>query len=608
MSDRQLYNRPALEMKRGGFCCLIQNLTFTNHKLNAMKKLLTLLALALHFCVYAQPGALDTTFNTGTGPYNSVFAINLQGDGKIIIGGQFMYYNGMALNKIARLHTDGSIDTTFNTGTGANYSIKATALQSDGRIIIGGGFTTFNGSARNGIARLHSDGSLDATFNPGMGIAGTYPMVSSIALQSDGKIIISGVFVSYNGTARKRIARLNTDGSLDATFNSANGADSTVSAIALQSDGKIIIGGDFSSYNGTPRNNIARLNTDGSLDTTFNPGTGLAGTYPTVSAIARQSDGKILIGGVFDTYNGTAINRIARLHTDGSLDTTFNPGTGANDQVFTIAVQGDGKIFIGGFFTTYNGTARKCIARLNADGSLDTSFYPGMGADYAVYVTAFQNDGKILIGGGFNNYNGIPRNNLVRVLGGLANSCTGTIALYTLYPDTVTAGNWWAVNQATSANPLSYSWAWGDGNFSTGATPSHTYAVAGNYYICLTVSDTTGCTDTYCDSSTYIFKTEANIISVSVVYQIPTGIKDFGRQNADFGLNPNPATESVRISIDESMIGSSLSITDMTGRRVAVVQLSIINQQVSIANLAKGVYIITVEGQKGRVTKKLVKQ
>jgi len=190
---------------------------------------------------------------------------------------------------------------------------------------------------------LNADGSLDTDFNPSVG--GHH--VSTSAVQADGKIIIGGDFTTVNGTSRNRIARLNTDGSLDTSFNS--GANNYVETITVQADGKIIIGGQFSAFNGTARNGIARLNADGTLDTSFNPGSG-ANSYVYTSAV--QADGKIIIGGYFTTFNGTAHNRIARLNTDGSIDASFNPGSGANASVITSAVQADGKIIIGGGFTS----------------------------------------------------------------------------------------------------------------------------------------------------------------------------------------------------------------------------------------------------------------
>src|SRR6185503_18710842 len=175
-----------------------------------------------------------------------------------------------------------------------------------------------------------------------------------LGVQPDGKIVIGGQFTAVNGTSRNYIARLNADGTLDNSFNSGSGPDNAIVSLALQPDGKLLIGGFFSSVNGIPRNRIARLNTNGSLDTSFDAGSVAAGT--SVRSIALQSDGKVLIGGEF-------AKAIARLNVDGSLDTSFNPGTGANNQVRSIAVQSDGKVLIGGHFTFINGAARNYIAR-----------------------------------------------------------------------------------------------------------------------------------------------------------------------------------------------------------------------------------------------------
>jgi uncharacterized delta-60 repeat protein len=380
------------------------------------------LCILLIKTIYAQPGSIDLSFNTsdigfgnGDGADNDVQTTSIQNDGKIIIAGNFTSYNGTISNRIARLKTNGTLDSSFNTGTGANGSIYATSIQSDGKIIIGGGFTTYNGTTINRIARLNVDGTLDASFFPGTGAIGGSIFTTSI--QSDGKIIIGGSFTTYNGTTINRIARLNVDGTLDASFFPGTGANSGIYATSIQSDGKIIIGGGFLYFNGTTQYKIARLNTDGSLDTSFDPGA--TGTNNTVSSISIQNDGKIIIGGAFTFSSGTARNCISRLNSDGSVDVTFNPGTGANAVVKTTSIQTDGKIIIAGGFTTYNGTSRNCIARLNTDGSLDATFNPGTGAstntNNEIKTTLIQSDGKIIIGGYYNSYNETTRNCIARI-------------------------------------------------------------------------------------------------------------------------------------------------------------------------------------------------
>jgi uncharacterized delta-60 repeat protein len=389
-------------------------------------QLLFAIVLFLSANIQAQDGSLDATFNIGTGVNGvtiiDVSAAAIQSDGKIIIVGYFTSYDGTARNHIARLNTDGSLDVTFNVGTGTNSVIYTTAIQSDGKIIIGGDFTTYNGIPINDVARLNTDGSLDATFIVGTGAtnSGVNNYVQTTAIQNDGKIIISGNFTNFNGTDINKIARLNTDGSVDASYNIGTGGNERVYTTAMQSDEKIIIGGVFTAFNGTAKNYIGRLNTDGSVDPTFDVGTGTDNYVYTTSV---QSDGKVIIGGLFTTYNGTTLNRIVRLNIDGSLDATFNVGTGANGALRTIAIQGDGKIIIGGDFTSYNSTSINHICRLNTDGSLDPTFNVGTGTDKSVNTISIQGDGKVIFGGDFTTYNGTGRNRIAR----LNNLITGVV-------------------------------------------------------------------------------------------------------------------------------------------------------------------------------------
>ena len=173
---------------------------------------------------------------------------------------------------------------------------------------------------------------------------------------------------------RPPAAHAQTPGSIDPTFNVGTGPDGEVRGLALQTDGKVIVAG-FSTWSAPPpRSGIARLNVDGSVDTTFDPGAGIAGDTPNtgVYSVAVQADGKVLVGGVYDTFNGAAHSGIARLNADGSLDAAFNAGIDAGSGVRALVVQADGKIVIGGDFVMVDGVAKQSFARLNADGSLDT--------------------------------------------------------------------------------------------------------------------------------------------------------------------------------------------------------------------------------------------
>lgn len=398
---------------------------------------LTTAAVILVTPVSAQPGTNDFTFDPGSGLSGSqprVLSTSLTPEGKIIIGGSFTSYNSTTSNNIACLNIDGDLDTAFNPGNGVGQefnllivSVNSTAIQFDEKIIIGGNFTRYNDNVRNSIARINPNGSLDSSFNPGTGtgVLGGNP-INSISLQLDEKIVIGGNFTNYNGTTCNRIARLNTDGSIDNSFNPISGANNYIKSIAIQPDGKIIIGGSFTSYDGIMRNHISRLNSDGSLDNEFDPGTGASGSTPSINSIAIQPDGKIIIAGQFTTYNGIDRNCIARLNADGSLDNDFNPGSGATAGViYSAALQPDGKIIIGGSFTGYDGIIRIRIARLNADGGIDSSFNPGAGAtgdftfNRAVHTTTIQPDGRIILGGNFTNYDNASRNGIARATGGI---------------------------------------------------------------------------------------------------------------------------------------------------------------------------------------------
>jgi uncharacterized delta-60 repeat protein len=410
-------------------------------------------------------GSLDTTFLGGlSGANGNVNAIAVQPDGRVLIGGTFTTINGTSRNFIARLNADGSLDTTFLNGlTGADSLVDCVALQSDGRVVIGGGFTTVNGTTRGGIARLNADGSLDTTFLSGL--SGANSEVRSISLQSDGRVLLGGHFTTVNGVGRNRIARLNADGSLDTTFlNGISGANSVVNSVVLLSDGRVLIGGDFSTVNGTSRFAIARLNANGSLDTTFL--NGVSGPNASVQSVAVQPDGRVLIGGGFSVVNGTNRSRIARLNVDGALDTTFlNDVGGANGNVSDVAVQRDGRVLIGGSFTAVSGTSRNRIARLNWDGTLDVAFPNGLaGANSDVSALALQPDGRILLGGGFTTLNGTSRNRIARLnadgsldttfLNGLSGA-DGAVYSIALQPDgrVLIGGNFTTVN-GTSRNRI----------------------------------------------------------------------------------------------------------------------------------------------------------
>jgi len=350
-------------------------------------------------------GAWDTTFSPPSAKV-TVSSISISpSDGKIMIGGNLTTLNGEYL---ARLTPDGLLDTNFNNADGTDRNVYSVSRQSNGYLIVGGAFEIINGVQKPSIARLTFDGSLDGSFR-----AYTDGIVRSTLIQSDGKIVIGGDFSSVNGTAHSNIARLDTNGALDTAFI-GTGTDSGIQSMMLQTDSKIVIGGDFTKVNNITRKNIARLNTDGSLDTSFNAVTLVWSSTPKIWALARQSDGKIIIGGQFSKVNTALRNGVARLNTNGSLDTSFVPAIDTGSEIVSIAIQSDGKIVVGGFPSAGNG-AIQGIVRLNTDGSLDTSFNSGADANVLIWSIIYQTDGKLIVGGEFGSINGQPVAGLARL-------------------------------------------------------------------------------------------------------------------------------------------------------------------------------------------------
>ena len=340
------------------------------------------LALFFTLTTYSQAaGSLDNSFNTIdtgfdviSGTNERVLCTQIQSDGKVLIVGAFTAYNGVSVNKIARLNTDGTLDTTFNIGSGfttatSNQGITKIVLQADGKIIVAGTFTAYNGFTCKDLVRLNTDGTLDTSFNIGTGFNNT---ISSISIQTNGNIFACGGFTTFNNFPANHIVKLNSNGSIDTSFNATNsGADATVIDFAFQTDGKIVVIGSFANYDGVPQNKIARLNIDGTIDITFNIGSGFVGT---TNSVKIQTDGKIIVGGSFSSYNGINKKNLIRLLTDGTIDNNFNTGTGPSSTVTSVNIQSDGKMIILGSFSSYNNISKLQIARLNSTGVLDTSF------------------------------------------------------------------------------------------------------------------------------------------------------------------------------------------------------------------------------------------
>jgi uncharacterized delta-60 repeat protein len=353
----------------------------------------------LYGCVTSTTAVLaecvDTAFDPGAGA--PVRALALQADGRILVGGWFTTFANQERNHIARLNADGTLDSGFNPN--ANGEVCTLAVQPDGKILVGGGFTSMAGQSCERIARLNADGTVDSSFTPGADND-----VYALVVQANGAILAGGAFSTVAGQTRHGIALLNADGTLDGDFDPD--ADGVVRSLAVQADGKIVAGGGFTSMAGQTRNAIARLNVEGSLDPDFNPG-----ATGEVIAIAIQADGKVLLGGEFTAMANHARRYLARLDADGTLDQVFDPR--ANEQVSCLAVQADGSILVGGLFTTLNGEEVRFLGRLNADGIVDKGFNPAV--NNGLYSLTIQADGKVLFGGWFSSVAGQPSSYIARL-------------------------------------------------------------------------------------------------------------------------------------------------------------------------------------------------
>src|SRR5438552_14878935 len=314
------------------------------------------------------PGQIDNTFVPAPGTNDAVNVVIPQPDGKVVAAGRFTMANNVPRNRIARFNFDGSLDGTFDPGTGADAEITAAVLQPDGRIVVAGRFTSFNTFTHNRVCRLNANGSVDQSFGLGDGINNT---VLALALQSDGRILVGGQFSSVDLTLRFNLARLNTNGSVDLTFDPGNGPNpgnghgpnDDVNAIVIQPDGRILNGGTFHNYNGFVRGGVARVLGNGALDSTFDSGVGTGGN---VFALALQHNGQIILGGRFIQYSGINRTSIARIFSNGTLDLGFNPVPDSSVQ--SLAVEPDDRILVGGFFTHIDAVGRNRIARLNTNG------------------------------------------------------------------------------------------------------------------------------------------------------------------------------------------------------------------------------------------------
>lgn len=322
---------------------------------------------------YNSDFTLDETFSSPvfqSGNNGFVRDVVELSNGKFIIVGHFEVVNETLISKIARLNSDGSLDSTFDVGSGFNNNALVVRLLSDGSLLVGGTFEAYNEVNTGRLVKLNSDGVLDASFATNVNISDN---INDIKVDSSGKIYVGGQFT--NG-----IIRLNSDGTTDVAFDVGSGFNSRVASIELNSNGKLIVGGWFNSYKGSPCNlGVVRLETNGDLDSSFvTEGSGLNSPNGSVQCLALQSDGKILAGGWFNQYDGNRQGHIIRFNSNGSKDSSFAIGYGFGDEsewngqrVQSILLHNN-KIICVGSLENYGGKAIYGFAKLSLTGEIDT--------------------------------------------------------------------------------------------------------------------------------------------------------------------------------------------------------------------------------------------
>ena len=402
----------------------------------------------------ALDGSLNSQYSTVTMANTNPAAVYVIQDSPegLYIGGDFTGYGGKCHHRLARVHFDGTPDASFTPMFDGVVKSIGYDWQGSGRILVAGDFGMGMGyTPLTGVARLNSDGTLDRTFKPIITkLDGSMPALSLVQSGWDpnGHILVGGAFATVNGVTRSSIARLNASGTLDDTLNfdpaaSMPGLTNIKIVGAGDDSGNGFVVGGHAIYNSAPCGFFTRLRNDGSLDPEFanapSPVSHVVLFNGKVKCGTGDETGQTTLGGEFtqiiDGANNPLRNYIARFTPAGILDTTFAP-TGPNGPIYTLQTQytaqyTTGKVYLGGAFTSYNGVDRNNIARMNANGSLDTSFNPSTGGpNGAVYAIAY-NDyiRKTRIGGAFTTYNGVSRPGLAQIFAGGSSS---TPALFLL--------------------------------------------------------------------------------------------------------------------------------------------------------------------------------
>lgn len=353
-----------------------------------------------------RPVVRDATFEIPTPPDGDIPTLALQPDGKVLIGGSFFTVDSFPIRSVARLNPDGTVDRTFNPhrNAGINGPISALQVLPDGSVLVAGSFTLVQGYSRPGLARLLTNGVADLEFLP----VGVPVPILAMAAQSDGKIIIAG----GKAPIGPQLGRYLPNGKPDPTFGlpgafgiPGRSSGETVLTFGAQSDGSIVAGGFFSQLGGRQRPGLARIKPNGLLDESFDVSLTPRNGSTVVRGLIVQPDNKIVIAGYFEKVNGVDRPGLARLNADGSLDTSFGPADNGPvnfSQVQSLVLGPNEAILWVGNGSPLAGDSRSGIVGLDVTGSLYPSFNPASDSKPQtpfVSSAVIQPDGRVLVAG-----------------------------------------------------------------------------------------------------------------------------------------------------------------------------------------------------------------
>lgn len=370
--------------------------------------------------VQAQGIRFDATYPLGVGPNNSVSAMDRLPDGRIWVGGSFTSFQGTTANRLVRLLPNGQRDTALNMGSGADARINVIRVLPDGKVYIGGLFFIYNNLAAKGVARLLPDGSFDTQFQMGQGFNNEVLALEPLA---DSGLLVGGFFSQFQQMSVAQPVKLLPNGQRDTTFNQGGtGTTGIIDAILQQPDGRILVGGAVTAYNGQSVSRLFRIFPNGQRDTSFQTGSGFSGGN--IRGLAVQPDGKILAVGSFTGYQGAARNRLVRLHQNGDLDTSFTPNVTFTTTVVHLRILPDGRILVFGNHTV-PGQVSQHLALLNSNGFLQAGGSSCSEINGGIVASALLPDSSLLVGGNFSSAGGVPMPRMARVITNLSGQSAG---------------------------------------------------------------------------------------------------------------------------------------------------------------------------------------